>query len=93
MHILEHQDGNQCCPNLNVQGPIAQPAEPLCIRTYTHRGVTGKAFDSCLNMLEHFFRDLTQHRLRRGAFRDVEELTTAIDDYMGRQNDKLKPSI
>ena len=34
---------------------------------------------SWLNMVERFFRDLTQNRLRRGTFRDVEELTgTAI---------------
>jgi transposase len=31
---------------------------------------------SWLNMVERFFRDLTQHRLRRGVFRDVEELIT-----------------
>jgi transposase len=36
---------------------------------------------SWLNMVERFFRDLTQNRLRRGVFRDVEELITAIGDY------------
>jgi len=30
-------------------------------------------------MVERFFRDLTQNRLRRGAFRDVEELIMAIE--------------
>ena len=41
---------------------------------------------SWLNMVERFFRDLTEHRPRRGVFRDVEELITAIDSYvaMGR---------
>jgi transposase len=29
---------------------------------------------SWLNMVERFFRDLTQNRLRRGVFRDLEEL-------------------
>ena len=33
---------------------------------------------SWLNMVERFFRDLTQNRLRRGVFRDVEELIMAI---------------
>jgi hypothetical protein len=34
---------------------------------------------SWLNMVERFFRDLTQNRLRRGVFRDLEELIIAID--------------
>jgi transposase len=33
---------------------------------------------SWLNMVERFFRDLTEQRLRRGIFRDLEELITAI---------------
>jgi len=34
---------------------------------------------SWLNMVERFFRDLTQNRLRRGVFRDVEKLIMAGD--------------
>ena len=48
---------------------------------------------SWLNMVERFFRDLTQHRLRRGVFRDVEELITAIDHYVDRHNERPKPFI
>jgi len=48
---------------------------------------------SWLNMVERFFRDLTQHRLRRGVFRDVEELITAIDQYVDRHNERPKPFI
>ena len=33
---------------------------------------------SWLNMVERFFRDLTQNGLRRGVFRDVEELITQL---------------
>ena len=32
------------------------------------------------NMVERFFPDLTQNRLRSGVFRDVEELITPIGD-------------
>jgi transposase len=32
---------------------------------------------SWLNRVEHFFRDLTEKRIRRGVFRDNLELTTA----------------
>ena len=48
---------------------------------------------SWLNMVERFFRDLTQNRLRRGVFRDLEELIMAIGDYIDRHNDNPKPFI
>jgi len=48
---------------------------------------------SWLNMVERFFRDLTQNRLRRGIFRDVEELIMAIGDYIDKHNCTSKPFI
>jgi len=48
---------------------------------------------SWLNMVERFFRDLTQNRLRRGVFRDVEELIMAIEGYIDRHNEDPKPFI
>jgi transposase len=48
---------------------------------------------SWLNMVERFFRDLTQNRLRRGIFCDVEQLIMAIDDYIDIHNDNPKPFI
>jgi len=48
---------------------------------------------SWLNMVERFFRDLTQNRLRRGVFRDVEELIMSIEAYIDRHNEGPKPFI
>ena len=48
---------------------------------------------SWLNMVERFFRDLTQNRLKRGVFHDVEELITAIGDYIDRHNGNPKPFV
>jgi transposase len=48
---------------------------------------------SWLNMVERFFRDLTQNRLRRGVFRDLEELIMAIGTYIDHHNDDPKPFI
>jgi len=48
---------------------------------------------SWLNMVERFFRDLTQNRLRRGVFRDVEELIMAIGDYIDKHNKNPKPFV
>jgi len=44
-------------------------------------------------MVERFFRDLTHNRLRRGVFRDLEELILAIGDYIDRHNENPKPFI
>jgi transposase len=48
---------------------------------------------SWLNMIERFFRDLTENRIRRGAFQDLEQLILAIGDYIDRHNNNLKPFV
>jgi len=48
---------------------------------------------SWLNRVERFFRDLTTDRLRRGVFRSVPELVSAIQDYVATHNDNPKPFI
>jgi transposase len=48
---------------------------------------------SWLNMVERFFRDLTQNRLRRGIFRSIEELIEAIGNYIDNHNENPKPFI
>jgi transposase len=48
---------------------------------------------SWLNMVERFFRDLTENRLRRGVFRSVEELIQAVFHYIDQHNDNPKPFI
>jgi transposase len=48
---------------------------------------------SWLNMVERFFRDLTDKQLRRGVFRNVEELLEAIGEYIDNHNRQPKPFI
>jgi transposase len=48
---------------------------------------------SWLNMVERFFRDITDQRIRRGVFRSVPELIGAIDDYLAHHNQCPKPFI
>ena len=48
---------------------------------------------SWLNMVERFFRDLSEKRLRRGTFRSVDELVGAIDAYIDQHNDNPNPYI
>ena len=44
-------------------------------------------------MVERFFRDLTQNRLRRGVFRDIPELVEAVESYIDKHNENPKPFI
>ena len=48
---------------------------------------------SWLNMVERFFRDISENRLRRGVFTSVAELVQAIDDYVAHHNTNPKPFI
>jgi transposase len=48
---------------------------------------------SWLNVIERFFRDLTQKRIRRGVFRSVGELVAAILAYIEQHNDAPKPFV
>jgi transposase len=41
---------------------------------------------SWLNLVERWFRDLTDKRIRRGSFESVPELIAAIDDYLAQSN-------
>ena len=48
---------------------------------------------SWLNMVERFFRDLTNKRLRRGVFRSVPDVIDAINEYIFHHNDDPKRSF
>ena len=48
---------------------------------------------SWLNMVERFFRDISENRLRRGVFTSVPELIEAIEAYVGHHNQHPKPFI
>lgn len=48
---------------------------------------------SWLNVIERFFRELTQKRIRRGAFNSVEELKHAIFDYIAHHNASPTPFV
>ena len=48
---------------------------------------------SWLNMVERFFRDITQRRLRHGIFRSVPELIAAIEGFLQHHNQSPKPFI
>ena len=48
---------------------------------------------SWLNMVERWFREITDKRIRRGVFRSVPELIEAIDSYVIEHNRDPKPFV
>lgn len=45
---------------------------------------------SWLNMVERWFREITDKRIRRGIFRNVSELIAAIEQYLNNHNQNPK---
>jgi len=48
---------------------------------------------SWLNLVERWFRNLTDKAIRRGVFKSVPELITAIEAYLQASNDDPRPFI
>lgn len=48
---------------------------------------------SWLNMVERFFRDLSERAIKRGSFYNVDELIAAITEYINEHNANPKPII
>ncbi len=48
---------------------------------------------SWLNLVERWFREITQKRIRRGTFGSVKELVRAIQEYLEANNKQPKPFI
>jgi transposase len=46
---------------------------------------------SWLNLVERFFAEITNQRIRRGAFRSVAALRTAIMEYLEEHNQEPQP--
>jgi len=48
---------------------------------------------SWLNLVERWFRELTQNAIRRGSFLSVPELKKTIEDFMDAWNENPKPFV
>ena len=48
---------------------------------------------SWLNLVERWFRELTDKAIRRGVFHSVNDLIAAIEDYLKANNDNPKPFV
>ena len=50
-------------------------------------------YGSWLNLVERWFAELTNKRIRRGAFRSVKELQSAIREFIQVHNENPKPFV
>jgi hypothetical protein len=88
-HLDLHLIGdNYSTPQASQSAALAGTTSALSYALHAHQRVLAQQ----LNMVERFLRDLTQNRLRRGVFRDLEELNMAIGTYIDWHNGNAKPS-
>jgi len=50
-------------------------------------------YGSWINLVERWFAEITNKRIRRGVFRSVKELETAIREYLDVHNESPKPFV
>ena len=48
---------------------------------------------SWLNLVERWFKEITDKRIRRGSFTSVDDLVDAIDDWSTHWNDNPRPFV
>ena len=48
---------------------------------------------SWLNLVERWFKEITEKRIRRGSFTSVDDLVDAIDDWSTHWNDNPRPFV
>jgi transposase len=88
--------------------PAEKEIHLICDNYATHKHAKVKAWEkrnprfhfhftptgaSWLNMIERFFRDLSEKAIRRGSFFNVDDLIGAIQEYINAHNDDPKPFI
>ena len=79
---------------LDNYGTHTHPAVEAWFRTHPgyHRHFTPTG--ACwLNLVERFFAEITDKRIRRGTFCSVGELVRAIRDYIRRRNHRPRPFV
>jgi transposase len=70
-----------------VQAWLAKPRQK---RWHLHFTPTSSSW---LNLVEHWFRELTERRLRRGSFCSIDHLTSAITIWAEAWNENPRPFI
>src|SRR5574339_125707 len=83
LHVILDNYGTHSHPD--VEAWLAK--HPRCHLHFTPTS------SSWLNLVERWFRDLTDKRLRRGSFNSVADLIAAIEEYLTIHNEDPKPFV
>jgi transposase len=93
---------------INNEVPLGVEVHLICDNYATHKHATVQRWltkhprfhmhftptsSSWLNLVERWFRELTDKALRRGAFHSVPDLIAKIEDYLAAHNDNPKPFV
>ncbi len=93
LHVPRHLDVHVVLDNLSAhKSPEVQRwlAHPKRARWHLHFIPTSSSW---LNLVERWFKELTDRRLRRGTFNSVGALIDAIETYVEHWNDDPKPFV
>ena len=103
-----HQEWLKFLKHLDQQTPADREVHLILDNYATHKHAKVKAWlakhprfhlhftptsASWLNMVERFFRDITEKRLRRGVFHSVPELVAALEEYLAHYNENPTPFV
>jgi transposase len=93
LHVPRHLDVHVVLDNLSAHKaePITKwLAHPKRERWHLHFTPTSSSW---LNLVEGWFSQLTERRLRRGVFTSVDDLVVAIETWAEHWNDDPKPFV
>ena len=93
LHVEKHLDVHVVLDNLSAHKapPVAKWLEdPKRARWHLHFTPTSSSW---LNLIERWFNELTERRLRRGVFTSVPHLIEAIEIWAEHWNDNPKPFV
>lgn len=103
-----HQEFIKFLNKINAAVPKGQDVHCIVDNYATHKHPKVKAWlakhssfhfhfiptsSSWLNLVERWFREITQKRIRRGSFRSEKELIAAIEEYIKENNLHPKPFV
>lgn len=90
-HMPEDKEVHLICDNYAThKHPKVQAWAKRNPRFHFHFTPTSASW---LNMIERFFRDLSDKAIKRGSFYNVNDLIGAIDEYIHQHNENPKPFI
>ncbi len=108
MHRHRHQEWIKFLQLIDQQTPPQLDLHLIVDNYSTHKHPKVKAWlkrhprfhlhfvptsSSWLNLVERWFRDLTDKRIRRGVFKSVPDLIAAIEAYIAHHNNNPKPFV